>query len=210
MKLQSHIIFIVYCPCGIVIRILRMAFHLSGVPDPPCVIQIICFLSNAATPDTRIATEFGIFTESIMRNILQSIAHQNHYQHFDSPETDPSQYISNHPGIERLSKQYRVDVSYFTIQLTYFNLTRRIPLSMRSLSNEIQAHLKSTLQSSVMVSDLTPHAYSIQQLIVPCKHSLFTYNPTPGTPLNHEYPHCITFESVAASTHSIICQTLNF
>jgi len=160
-------------------------------------------------PDTRIAKEFGIFTESIMLNNLQSIAHENRYQHLDSPETDPAKYISNHPGIERLSKRYRVDVSYPKTRLAYSSHTRRIPPSISSLSNEIQAHLTSTLLSSVMVSDLTPHPYSIQRLISTCRHSLLTYDPTPGTPLNREYPLCITFESVAASTESVICQTLN-
>jgi len=132
------------------------------------------------------------------------------YQHFDSPETDPSQYVSNHPGIERLSKRDRVNLSYRKTRLTYSRLTRRIPPSISSLSNEIHALLRLTLLSSVMVSDLTPHAYSIQQLISTCRHSLFTYDPTPGMPLNCKYPLCITFESVAASTQSFICQRLNF
>jgi len=180
------------------------------VPEPPCVIQIICFLSIAAAPDTRIAKEFGIFTEFIMLNNLPSIAHENRYQHLDSPETEPSQYISNHPGIERLSKRYQVDVSYPKTRLAYSRLTRRIPPTISSLSNEIHARLRSTLLSSVMVSDLTPHAYSIHRLISTCRHSLFTYDSTPGTPLNREYPLCITFESVAASTQSVICQTRNF
>jgi len=190
--------------------ILQTGFQLSGVPEPPCVIQIICFLSIAGAPDTRIAKEFGIFTESIMLNNLQSIAHENHYQHLDSPETEPSQYISNHPGMERLCKRYRVDVSYPKTRLAYSRLTRWIPPSIFSLSNEIQAHLRSTFLSSVMVTDLTLHAYSIQRLISTCRHSLFKYNPTSGTPLNREYPLCTTFESVAASTQSVICQTRNF
>ena len=48
--------------------------------------------------------EFGIFTESSMLNNLQSISQENGSQLLDSPETDPVQYISNHPGIDRLSK----------------------------------------------------------------------------------------------------------
>jgi hypothetical protein len=91
--------------------ILWTGFQISGVPEPPCLIQIICFLSIAGAPDTRIAEEYGIFTESIMLDNLQSVAHDIRYQHLDSPETEPSQYISNHPGIERLSKRYWVDVS---------------------------------------------------------------------------------------------------
>jgi len=145
-----------------------------------------------------------------MLNNLQSVAHEYRYQHLDSPETDPSQYISNHPGIERLSKRYRVDVSYLKTWLAYSRQTRWIQQSISSLRHEVQAHLRSTLLSSVMVSDLTPHAYSIQRLISTCRHSLFRYDPTPGTPLNRGYPLCITFESVAASTQSVICQTLNF
>jgi hypothetical protein len=139
--------------------ILRTGFQLSGV------IQSICFLSIAGALDTWIATQFEIFTESIMLNNLQSIAHENRYQHLDSAETDPSQYVSNHRGIERLSKQYRVDVSYPKSWLSYSRLTWRILPSMSLLSTKIQVHLWSTLLSSVMVSDLTPHAYSIQRLI---------------------------------------------
>jgi hypothetical protein len=173
-----------------------MGFQLSGVSDSPWVIQIISFLLIAGTPDTRIAKDFWIFTESIMLNNLQSIAHENRYQHLDSSEAAPSQYISNNPGIERLAKQYRVDVSYHKTRLTYSRLTRSILPSIFSLSNEIQGHLRSTLLSSAMVSGSTLCAYSIQRLISKCRYSLFKYNPTPGTPLNREYPLCITFESV--------------
>jgi hypothetical protein len=173
------------------------------------VIEIICFLSIAGGPDNRIANEFEIFTESIKLNNLQSIAHRNRYQHLNSPETDRSQYITNHARIGRLSNQYRVDVPCSKTRLVDFSLTRRIPLSIYSLSDEIQVHLRSTLLSSVMVSDLTLHAYSIQRQISICKHSVFKYNPTPGTPLNREYPLRINLESVAASPQSVICQTLN-
>jgi len=162
------------------------------------------------TPDTRIGKEFGIFTESIMLNNLLSIAHENRYQHLDSPETQPSQYISNHPAIQRLSKRNRVDVSYPKSQFVYSRLAQTILPSISLLGIEIQVHLSSTLLSSVMVSDLTPLAYSIQWLIATSSHSLFTDNPTPGKPLIHEYPLCITFECGAASTQSVICQTQNF
>jgi len=187
-----------------------MGFQLSGAPEPPCVIQIICFLSIAGAPDTRIGKEFGILTESIILSILQSIAHKNRYQHLTSPETDPSQYITYHPGIEMLSKRYQVDVSYPGTCLVYSRHTQRISPNISSLSNGIQAPLISTLLSSVIVSDLTPHAYSIQWLILTCRHSIFTYDLTPDTPLNREYPLCITSQSVAASTQSVICQTQNF
>jgi len=145
-----------------------------------------------------------------MLNNVQSIALEYRHQHLDSPETDPSQYISKHPAIERLSKRYRVDVSYPKTRLTYSRLTGIIQPSISSLRNEVQAHLRSTLLSSMMVSDLTPHASSLQRLISTCRHPWFTYDPTPGTPVNREYPLCISFESVAASTQSVISQIVNF
>jgi len=45
-----------------------MGFQLSGAPEPPGVIQIICFLCIAGAPDTRIVKEFGMFTEATMLN----------------------------------------------------------------------------------------------------------------------------------------------
>jgi len=38
-----------------------------------------------------------------------------------------------------------------------------------------------------MVSDLPPHAYSIHRPILTRSHSLLTYDPTSGTPLNPVY-----------------------
>ena len=70
-----------------------------------------------------------------MLNNLQSIAKENHNQLLDFPETDPAQYISNHPEIERLSKRYPVDVLYPEMWLTYSQRTRRIQQSISSLSN---------------------------------------------------------------------------
>jgi len=144
-----------------------------------------------------------------MLNNVNSIAHEYCYQHLDFPETDPSQCISIHPRIERLSKRYWVDVSYPKTGLMYSRLTGWIQPSISTLRNQVQAHLRSTLLSSVMVSNLTPYAYSIRQLIPTCRYSLFTNDSTPGTPPNCEYPHCNTFESVAGSTQSVICQTQN-
>jgi len=77
-----------------------------------------------------------------MLNHLQSIAKENRYQLLEFPETDPAQYISNHPGIERRSKQYRVDESYPETQVAYSRLIRRIQPSISLLSNEIQALLR--------------------------------------------------------------------
>ena len=59
-----------------------------------------------------------------MLNHCQSIAQENRSQLLDSPETDPVQYIANHPWIDRLSKRYRVDASYPETRLAYSRLTR--------------------------------------------------------------------------------------
>ena len=149
----------------------RTGLQLWGAPEPPCGIQISCFLSTEGAPDTWIAKEFGIFTESILLKDLQSIAHENRCQLLDSPDPELSQYISNHPQIERLSKPYRFDVSYPKTRLWYSRLTQSILPSISSLSNEIQAHLRFTILSSVIIPDLTPHTYSIQRLISTCRHS---------------------------------------
>jgi len=87
--------------------------------------------------------------------------------------------ISNHPAMERLSKRYRIDVSYPETRLAYSRLTRSIQPSISSLRNEVQAHLKDTMLSSLMVSDLTPHAYCIQWPNLTRHHSLLSYAPTP-------------------------------
>jgi len=82
--------------------------------------------------------------------------------------------------------------------------------------------------SSLMVSDFTPQAYSIPRFFSTSSYSLLKDDPTPGGPLNRVYPLRNTlerfillhskhifflpqcFQSVAASTQSVICQTLNF
>jgi hypothetical protein len=115
------------------------------------VIQIVCFGSIAGAPDTRTAKEFSLFNESITLNDLQSIAHENHYQQLDTPEIEPAQYISNRPGMDGQSMPDRDDVSDSKTPLPYSRLTQRIPLIFSLLSNEIQAHLRSTCLSSVMV-----------------------------------------------------------
>jgi len=166
----------------------------SRAPKLPSLIRIPCCLSISGVPDTRFTKEFEIFTESSMLNNLQSIAQQNRSQLLDRPETDPVQYISNQAGRDRQSKGYRVHVSYPETRLAYSKLTRSIQLSISSLRNEVQAHLKFTLLSRLMVSDLTPHAYSIHRPILTSSHSLFTYDPTPGTPLNRVSPLRIALE----------------
>ena len=100
-----------------------MGFHLRGPPKPPSVIQIIYFLPISGAPDTRIAKEFTIFTESTVLNNSQSIAQANRYQHRDYPETDPAQYIWNHPRIEKLSTRNRVAVLYFKTRPAYSRFT---------------------------------------------------------------------------------------
>jgi hypothetical protein len=181
----------------------------SGVPEPPNLIQIIWCVSIWGGPDTTVTKEFGIFNELTILNCFQSIAQETRCQFFHSPETDPAPNISNYPGIDRLSKQYRVDVSYSEIRLTYCRLTWRIELSISSLQNELQAHPNGTMLLKLMVSDLTLHAYSIQRPILTSSHSLFSYAPTPRHAserfillhLKHiSFLHeCV--ESVPASTH---------
>jgi hypothetical protein len=56
------------------------------------------------------------------------------------------------------------------------------------------ALLRSTLLSRLMVSDLTPHAYSMQRPILTSRDPLLTHDPTAGTRLNCAYPLGITFE----------------
>jgi len=176
----------------------------SGALQPPSLIHII-----RGTPDTTVVKEFGIFNESTIVTDFQSFAQGNRCQLLDSPETDPAPNISNHPGIERLSKRYRVDISYPEIRLAYSRLTSRIQPGICLLRNEVQAHLNGTMLSSLMVSDLTPHAYSIQWPILTSHHLLPSYAPTPRHATERFIllhlkqifflPEC--FESVPASTH---------
>jgi len=205
----------------------RKELQFSGALEPPSVTQIIWLLAIRAILDARIGEEFVIFTKSAMLNNLHSIAQDSHYQHLDSHETEPALYISNYQGIERMSKQYRVDVQYPKTHLAYSRCIRTPQCNILPLRKEIQTHLGSTLLSRLMVSDLTPFIYSIQSLISTRCHWVLTYNLTWGMDLHCVYPLRITleqfillhsklifflpesFESVAASTQSVICQTLN-
>ena len=135
-------------------------FEFSSAPDPLSVIPIISYLPIAGAPGTGIAKQFRIFTESTMLKTLQSITQENRDQLLDSPEADPTQYISNHPEMGRLSRQYRVDVSYPKTWLVYSSDAWRIRPSISSLWNEVQAHLRSSLLLSLIVSYLTLHACS--------------------------------------------------
>jgi len=166
----------------------------SDASEPPSLISIIHRLSISGAPDTRVTKEFRIFSERTMLNNLQLIAQDNRYQLLDSPETDPVQYVSNQPGIAEMSKQHRVDVSYPETCLPYSSLARSIQPSLILLRNDVEAHIKGTTLSSLMVSDLTLNAYSIHLPILICRHSLFTCNLTPDTPLNSVYPLRITVE----------------
>ena len=95
----------------------------SGEPEPPSVIPIICCLSISCALATRLMKGFGIFSESTMSYNSQSIAQDNRCQLLKSPETDLVLYLSNHPGMERLSKRYPVNVSCPETWLAYFRLT---------------------------------------------------------------------------------------
>ena len=163
--LQSLFIFIVYCPCVIVIpksanriRVFRCAW------TSKCYSNLLLLVYFRRTGRWNM-TEFGIFTKSTMLNNSQSIAQNNSYQLFDSPVTDPAQNISIHPGIERLSQRYRVDVSWPKTSLMYFRIISGIQLTIPSLRNEVQAHPRSTCLSSLTASGLTPHAYFIESPI---------------------------------------------
>jgi len=184
-KLQSLLIFIVYCPCAS--EIPKSEFEFSGAPDPPGVMPIISYLSISGALGSRIAKEFGIFTESTMLNNLQSIAPVNHYQLLHSPETDPAQCMSHHPGIERLSKRYRDDELNPKKRLTYSRLTQSIQPNISSLRIDCQAHLRPTLLSSLIVSDMTPHTYKkanfnkpplIMNIWTRCRHASEPCIPT--------------------------------
>jgi len=146
-----------------------------------------------------------------MLNDFHSIAQENHCQLLDSPETDLAQNISHHPGIERQSNRYWMDESYSKTQLVYSRLTKRIQPSISSRRNEVHAHLKGTILSSLMISDLTLHDYSIQLPILTSCHTLLTYNATPRQAseqfiLLHSkhiffLPECC--ESLPGSTHRV-------
>jgi len=143
----------------------RRRFVFSAVPELQRVIPIITCESISGPPDTRVTKGLRIFSESTMLNNSQWIAQENRCQLLDCPVSEPVLYLPNQPGVERHSKPWTVHVSYSKTQLTYSRLTWGIQLSVSSLRNEVQAHLRSTLLSSVMVSNLTPHADSTQRLI---------------------------------------------
>jgi hypothetical protein len=111
--------------------------------------------------------------------LIFSQLHKRIAVHFSTLLRQIQPRISNHPGIERQSKRYRVDVSYPETRLAYSRLTRIVQPSISLLRNKVQAHLRSTILSSLMVSDLTPHAYSIHRPILTSRHSLLSYAPTP-------------------------------
>ena len=96
----------------------------SGTPEPPRLIPILCYLSISGAPDTRVTRDFRMITESSMLNNLLWVAQENRSKLLDSPETDPVQYVANHPWIERLSMRSRVDASYPETRLAYSRLTR--------------------------------------------------------------------------------------
>jgi hypothetical protein len=85
-------------------------------------------------------------------------------------------------------------MSYAETWLVYFTLTRSIQRSISSLRNEVHPHLNIPLLSRLMVSDLTPHVYSMHRAILTSYYSLLTDEPTRGIPPNSIYPVRITLE----------------
>jgi len=177
---------------------LQTGFQISAAPESPSVIAMIWFLSISGAPDATIAKEFAIFTESIMLNNLQSIAQENSYQHLDSPETDTGQLISHHLRIERLSKRYRVDVSYPKTWLAHSRLTRRIqcsiphsrmkfrhtsdPLSCRVLWSQIWHH------THILFKGYFRHAGTHYSYMIPLQARLWTVYTHSALPLNQWLP----------------------
>jgi hypothetical protein len=137
---------------------------------------------------------FATFPEITMLNNLKSIAQENRSQPLDSPEPDTVQFISNHAGIERLSMRYVVDISYPETHLVYSRLTERIKPSISSLQNQVPPQLNYTILLTLMVSDLTLHAYCVLRPIWTSRHSGLTHDPTPGTPPKHVYTLHITLD----------------
>ena len=137
---------------------LRKGFVFSGAYEPPSLIPIISCSSISGAPDTRVTNQQDWIILS--RCTRESLSTSQLFCDWSSIVS-----LSNDPGIETLSKRYPLNVSYPKTWLAYSRLTRRIQPCISSLRNEVQSHLRSTLLSSVTVSDLTPHTYSIQWLI---------------------------------------------
>jgi len=137
----------------------------SVAPELPSLIPMVCCSAMSGATDTRVIKDFGIISESTMLNNLQSIATENCCQLLNSPEINPVLYVSNHPAMERLFMRYRINISYPKTRLMYSTPTRRIQLRIALPSHAVQAHLRSTILSSLMVSDLSLHAYSIHKSV---------------------------------------------
>jgi hypothetical protein len=105
----------------------------SGGPQLRILIPFLCCLPISDVPDSRVTKEFGIFTESLIMNNLQSIAQENCSQLVNSLETVSVQYIANLPGRDKLFTRYRVDVSPPEILRAYSSLTPRNQPSISSL-----------------------------------------------------------------------------
>jgi hypothetical protein len=124
---------------------LRMGFQLLAASEPPIGIQLIWVLLISGTPDTRIAKQFGIFTESTMLNHVPSITQAHCYQHLNSPGANSALYIANHEGIQTLSKHVHVDISKPDIHLANSRLIPRIQPRLFLLRHEVQAPRRSSL-----------------------------------------------------------------
>jgi len=97
-------------------------------------------------------------------------------------------YISDLPWMERMSKGHRMNVSYAETRFAYFRLTSRTQLSISSLWNGVEVHIKPTLLSRLMVSDLPTHTYSIPQPILTSCYSILINDPTPEHHLTPRIP----------------------
>jgi hypothetical protein len=144
----------VYWRPGLTIWLL---FSSDPDPDPKWQSRAVAH-NDSGELDTWVTKGFGIFSETTMLQSLQSIAQENRCQLLDSPESDAVLYLYNHPWIDTLCKWYSGNVSYPVTWLMYSSLTWTIQPCISSLRNQVQVHLRSTLLSSVMVSDLTPHS----------------------------------------------------
>jgi hypothetical protein len=191
----------------------RTGFELSGAPEPPCVIQIICCVSISGAPDTRIAKAFGIFTESTMliiysqlqkRMAVNFLTFLRQIQH----------------SISLIIHGQKDSLSY--IELMHCILRHSSHISC--LSDEYSRVFPRTVMKFRHTSDLTPYAYSTanfdQPPLIINMRSHSRHASEPCIPTSH-YPWVIHFAPfqayflpswmrwICACQHTIF-PTLNF
>jgi len=139
-----------------------------------------------------------------------------------SHEKDPAQHISHHAAIERQSWWYSVDESYPNLQLAYFRLHRRDCGQVFLCSGWKFRHTSDPMRSAVWWCQIWHRMHILLNRPILTSHQeLLTYDPSPGTSLNHVCPHHSTleqfillnlkdnfflpecFQSVAASAHRV-------